>query len=122
MSSADVVARVNGTITKVLFEDGQYVTAGQPLYIIESSTYLDDVNSAQGALETATAEHDFAVRNTLQTGNHVESRRLAASARAKKSRQLPVLEYNIDVVDCGGLAKLFCQIFYSNFHLCTPPQ
>lgn len=68
------------------------------------------------------AEHDFAVRNTLQTGNHVESRRLAASARAKKSRQLPVLEYNIDVVDCGGLAKLFCQIFYSNFHLCTPPQ
>lgn len=28
VSSADVVARVNGTITKVLFEDGQYVTAG----------------------------------------------------------------------------------------------
>ncbi len=73
VSSADVVARVNGTITKMLFEDGQYVTAGQPLYIIESSTYLDDVNSAQGALETATAEHDFAVKQAAALAKALES-------------------------------------------------
>lgn len=59
-SSTDVVARVNGTIRKVLFTDGQYVKAGQPLYTIESNVYADQVQEAAAALETATAQRDYA--------------------------------------------------------------
>lgn len=60
---ADVVARVNGTIIRQCYNDGERVQAGQPLFIIESTTYRDAVNQAQGALETAIAEHDYAVKN-----------------------------------------------------------
>lgn len=58
--SAEVVARVNGLITAILFKDGQYVTAGQPLYTIESTTYRDQVSQAQASLETAVANRDYA--------------------------------------------------------------
>lgn len=59
-SMTDIVARVNGTIQKQLYTDGQTVAAGQPLFLIESTTYRDQVNQAQGALETALAENEYA--------------------------------------------------------------
>lgn len=43
---ADVVARVNGHITRKYFDDGQYVAAGAPLFEIESTTYRDQVARA----------------------------------------------------------------------------
>lgn len=58
--SADVMARVNGLITSILFKDGQYVTAGQALYTIEATTYRDQVSQAQATLETAIANRDYA--------------------------------------------------------------
>lgn len=60
--SADVVARVNGQVTAILFTEGDYVKEGQPLFSIESTTYRDQVNQAQAALETATAENEYARR------------------------------------------------------------
>lgn len=57
---ADVVARVNGQILKQCYENGQFVNAGQTLFIIESGTYRDAVNEAQAALETAIAKKEFA--------------------------------------------------------------
>lgn len=60
--SADVVARVNGQLLNILFTAGDFVTTGQPLFSIESTTYRDQVNEAKAALETAMAEYDFAVR------------------------------------------------------------
>ncbi len=61
VTSANVVARVNGTIQKQLFSSGSYVKAGQPLYIIESTTYRDAVIQAEAALSTAQAEYDYAL-------------------------------------------------------------
>lgn len=71
--STDVVARVNGQIKQLLFDDGQYVTAGQPLYIIESTTYRDRMQQAQGALETALAEHDYATRQSAAMQKALEA-------------------------------------------------
>lgn len=58
-SQTDVVARVNGLITKQLYEDGAYVQAGQPLFAIESTTYADKVSSAEAALQTAIATNEY---------------------------------------------------------------
>ena len=60
--SADIVGLVNGTLQKILFEEGDYVTAGQPLFIIDPSTYRDQVSEAQAALETASAVHEYSQR------------------------------------------------------------
>lgn len=59
-SNADVVGRVSGTLQKILYTEGDYVAAGQPLFTIESTTYRDRVNQAQATLETAQAELEYA--------------------------------------------------------------
>lgn len=56
---ADVVGRVDGTILKQHFEDGQYVHKGQTLYTIESSKYNDAVRQAKASLETAKSQYDY---------------------------------------------------------------
>lgn len=71
--SAEVVARVSGNITGILFEEGQYVTAGQPLFSIESTTYRDKVNQAQAALETAQAEYDYASKQSVAMQKALEA-------------------------------------------------
>lgn len=60
--SADVMGRVNGQLLRILFTEGDHVVAGQPLFTIESTTYRDQVEQAQAALETAIAENEYATR------------------------------------------------------------
>lgn len=56
---ADVVGRVDGTILKQFFEDGQYVAKGAPLYSIESVKYVDAVRQAKASLETAKSQYEY---------------------------------------------------------------
>lgn len=58
-SSADVVARVDGTLLRQLFTDGQQVKAGQVLFYIESDTYRNAVEEAAGALATAQSQYEY---------------------------------------------------------------
>ncbi len=58
-SSADVVARVDGTLLRQLFTDGQQVNAGQVLFYIESGTYRNAVEEAAGALATAQSQYEY---------------------------------------------------------------
>lgn len=55
----DIVARVNGYITAQLYDDGDYVKAGQPLFTIESTTYVQALNEAEAQLQTARATHEY---------------------------------------------------------------
>lgn len=71
--SADVVARVNGTILQQLFHEGDFVTTGQPLYLIEASTYLNSVNQAEAALATAQAEKEYALRQSEAMNKAIEA-------------------------------------------------
>ena len=71
--SADVVARVNGQIQQILFTEGDFVTAGQPLFTIESTTYRDAVNKAQAALETAIAENEYASKQSAAMQKALEA-------------------------------------------------
>lgn len=76
--SADIVARVNGELLKILFSAGDFVKAGQPLFAIESTTYRDQVNEAKASLATAMAEYDYASRQ-----NEAMQKALLADAVSK---------------------------------------
>jgi RND family efflux transporter MFP subunit len=46
--SVDIVPQVSGLLMKTLMKDGETVTNGQPLFLIDSSDYMDKVNQAEG--------------------------------------------------------------------------
>jgi membrane fusion protein (multidrug efflux system) len=53
--TSEVRPQVNGLVRARLFTEGDYVTAGQPLYQIDSSSYRAAVVNARGALANAQA-------------------------------------------------------------------
>lgn len=61
--AVDVVCRVNGQLQKVLYKEGSYVRAGQPLFIMESTTYANAVSEAKAALSNAQSAYAYASRN-----------------------------------------------------------
>jgi len=53
-------ARVDGYLDKVLFQDGQIVKKGQPLFLIQQNTYLAQLQQAEGNVLTQKALLDHA--------------------------------------------------------------
>ncbi len=53
--TSDVRPQVNGIVRARLFREGDFVTAGQPLYQIDPSTYRANVVNARGTLANAQA-------------------------------------------------------------------
>ena len=98
-NEVDVVARVNGRILTQNFTGGDYVTKGQTLYTIESTTYRDAVERAEASLASATSQHDYytkqlaAMRRALEADavskmqvEQAESNVLQAQAAIKEAR------------------------------------
>lgn len=73
VSSADVVALVNGNILSVNYKEGSYVRKGAVLFTIESSKYRDAVNQASAALATARAQYDYSSRQYAAMKKALES-------------------------------------------------
>src|SRR2546430_10124365 len=48
--TVQLVARVVGYLEKVLFQDGQRVKKGQPLFVIQQNTYEDNLRQAEAAV------------------------------------------------------------------------
>jgi RND family efflux transporter MFP subunit len=48
--TVQLVARVVGSLEKVLFQDGQRVKKGQPLFVIQQNTYQDNLRQAEAAI------------------------------------------------------------------------
>lgn len=59
---ADVVARVNGTLLRKCYNDGDYVRKGQTLFVIESTSYRNAVTQAQAQLESARSRQAYYAR------------------------------------------------------------
>lgn len=62
MSSADVVALVNGKILTCNYREGAYVQKGAVLFTIESTPYRDAVQQAAASLATARSQYDYSSR------------------------------------------------------------
>ena len=59
----NVVGRVSGYVTKQNFSSGQYVNAGDLLYIIDPLVYENEVNQAKANLKSAEASLDYYENN-----------------------------------------------------------
>jgi RND family efflux transporter MFP subunit len=68
--TVQLVARVAGYLEKVLFQDGQIVKKGQPLFLIQQNTYQDNLQQAEAAVlqfraQLAYAEAQFTRYSSL---------------------------------------------------------
>lgn len=60
--SVDLVARVEGYLQSVDFQDGSLVRQGQPLFLIEPDQYQAKLQSNQAALQNAQSEYERQLR------------------------------------------------------------
>ncbi len=58
--TVQLVARVAGYLEKVLFQDGQIVKKGQPLFLIQQNTYQDNLRQAEAAILQYKAQLEYA--------------------------------------------------------------
>ncbi len=63
--SVQLVARVAGYLEKVLFQDGQLVKKGQPLFLIQQNTYEASLRQAEAQILLQQAQLEFA-QNQLE--------------------------------------------------------
>ena len=58
--TVQLVARVAGYLEQVLFQDGQIVKKGQPLFVIQRNTYEDNLRQAEAAISQYRAQLNYA--------------------------------------------------------------
>ena len=51
INSVDIVPQVSGYLEQILFDDGAFVSEGQPIFIIEQRRYKADLQSASAAVK-----------------------------------------------------------------------
>lgn len=81
----EVRGRVEGYIDKWLFKPGQQVTAGQPLYLLDSRPYQAAVQQASGNLRQSEADLEFARQQVSLL--QAEADLAAAQANLVKAQQ-----------------------------------
>ncbi|MBP3687234.1 MAG: efflux RND transporter periplasmic adaptor subunit [Alphaproteobacteria bacterium] len=110
INSVDVVAKVSGSLDKVNFKEGGYVTKDEPLFVIDKDRYQANYNLAAAQLESAKAnltktERDFNRQRELTkkkiaskaTFDSAESAYLQAKAAvAQAEAQLELAKIDLD--------------------------
>ena len=64
---ADVRARVSGIVVERLFQQGTEVTAGDPLYRIDSKPFEVELQASEAALDKAMAALDLASQHARRS-------------------------------------------------------
>jgi len=67
--SVQLVARVVGYLEKVLFQDGQLVKKGQPLFIIQQNTYEASLRQAEAQILLQQTQLDYAQKQLVRFSN-----------------------------------------------------
>lgn len=68
-----VVARVNGTVTRKAYKNGEYVRQGQVMFTIEDTEYRDRVKQCEAQLQTAIATNKYATQHYNAVKKALES-------------------------------------------------
>jgi len=77
--TVQLVARVVGYLEKVLFQDGQRVKKGQPLFVIQQNTYEDNLRQAEATISQYRAQLQYAESQLTRYSNLIQHN---AAARA----------------------------------------
>ena len=81
---ADVRARVSGIVVERLFQQGTEVTAGDPLYRIDSKPFEVELQASEAALDKAMAALDLATQHARRIAT-LTSQRAAPEAQNEKA-------------------------------------
>jgi membrane fusion protein, multidrug efflux system len=65
-NTVDVKCRVTGQLIKTFFEDGDSLTAGQPLFTIDPAPFEAKVKEAEAKLKQSQVQHEQAIRDFLR--------------------------------------------------------
>ena len=70
--TVQLVARVAGYLEKVLFQDGQQVKKGQPLFVIQQNTYEDTLRQAEATILQYRAQLQYAESQLTRYTNLIQ--------------------------------------------------
>jgi RND family efflux transporter MFP subunit len=112
--TVQLVARVVGYLEKVLFQDGQRVKKGQPLFVIQQNTYEDNLRQAEAAVLQYRAQlqwtesqlnrysnliqHNAATRSDVENWNFQRDNAVANLRAAEAQRDLAKLNLGYTLV------------------------
>ena len=77
--TVQLVARVAGYLEKVLFQDGQIVKKGQPLFLIQQDTYQDNLQQAEAAVLQYKAHLEYAESQFARYSNLIQQKAASQS-------------------------------------------
>src|SRR5262245_22951839 len=77
--TVQLVARVAGYLEKVLFQDGQLVKKGQPLFLIQQNTYQDNLQQAEASILQYQAQVDWADSQLSRFSNLIQHKAASQS-------------------------------------------
>jgi RND family efflux transporter MFP subunit len=77
--TVQLVARVVGYLEKVLFQDGQHVKKGQPLFVIQQNTYEDNLRQAEATIQQYRAQLQYAESQLNRYSNLIQHNAAAQS-------------------------------------------
>ena len=75
----DVLARIDGYLQKSYFKEGDYVKAGQTLFLIEPAGYTNAANVASADVANLKAQLDYAEKQLVRAKELVEKDYIAKS-------------------------------------------
>lgn len=85
----DVRAKIQGYITEVLVDEGQFVSAGQPLFKIETNVLSQNADAARSGVGAAAASVSAAVANVNAANANVKA------AQVEVNKLIPLVQKNI---------------------------
>lgn len=85
----DVRAKIQGYITQVLVDEGQYVTKGQPLFRLETNALSETADAAKSGVSAAQASASAARANVLAAQSAV------TAAQVEVDKLKPLVQRNI---------------------------
>jgi len=85
----DVRAKIQGYITQVLVDEGQYVSAGQPLFRLETNVLSQSADAARSGVNAASASVSAAAANLKSAAANVQA------AQVEVNKLVPLVQKNI---------------------------
>src|SRR5437867_6391042 len=77
--TVELVARVVGYLEKVVFQDGQQVKKGQPLFVIQQNTYEDNLRQAEASVLQYRAQLQWTESQVTRYSNLIQRNAAARS-------------------------------------------
>lgn len=96
---AEIRPEVSGRITEVRFQDGQYVKAGDVLFVIDPRPYAAVVEHDQAALESAKSRLEWAKIDQNRIKGLIDSHAVAQNDLDQRDNNLRTAQADVDAAD-----------------------